>query len=111
MARLTTLALLLGASCLAGCAAQPTARTQTRPNAELLPRHAAPTAAPELESEVLATVQAVKGSGSRRVLGSRSVRLPTREHYEIAVFDYELPAACGGYRFPVYETRSTENLG
>jgi hypothetical protein len=110
MARLGTLVLLLVVSCLSACAAQQHAATQSPQSLDLLPRHAAPAAAPELESEVLATVQTVKGSGARSVLGSRAVRLPTREHYEIAVFDYELPAACGGYRFRVYETGSTQIL-
>ena len=109
MARLGTLVLLL-VGCLGGCATQPSAGTQGSQQSNLLPRHAAPAEVPELEREVLATVQAVKGSGSRSVLGSRAVRLPTREHYEIAVFDYELPQACGGYRFRVYETGSTQIL-
>ena len=110
MARPGGLGLLLVVSCLSGCAAQPPTATQAHAAADLLPRTAAPAAAPELESEVLATVETVKESGSRSVLGSRSLRLPTREHYEIAVFDYKLPAACGGYRFRVYETGSTQIL-
>jgi hypothetical protein len=108
MARLGTWLLFLAAASMSACAAQ--RPTQGRPDAYLLPRHAAPVYAPELESEVLAAVQAVKGSGLRRVLGSRSVRLPTREHYDITVFDYALPEACGGYRFRVYETGTTQIL-
>jgi hypothetical protein len=104
MARLATF-WLLAAPLLGGCAALQDAPTEVLPAA-------APTSASEaeIESEVLATIQTVKGVGSRRVLGSRSVRLPTREHYEITVFDYELPATCGGYRFRVYETGNTQIL-
>lgn len=109
MARPATLVLLLVASCLSGCAAQPQAPTEARA-AGSAAGNAAPASATDVESEVLATIQTVKGVGSRRVLGSRAVRLPTREHYEIAVFDYELPAACGGYRFRVYETGTTQIL-
>jgi hypothetical protein len=109
MARPGTLVLLLVASCLSGCAAQPQGGTEGRA-AESTARNSVAANATDVESEVLATIQTVKGVGSRRVLGSRSVRLPTREHYEIAVFDYELPAACGGYRFRVYETGNTQIL-
>jgi hypothetical protein len=109
MARPGTLVLLLVASCLGGCAAQLQDGTEGRA-AESTARNFVPANTTDVESEVLATIQTVKGVGSRRVLGSRSVRLPTREHYEIAVFDYELPAACGGYRFRVYETGNTQIL-
>jgi hypothetical protein len=109
MGRLGTLLPLLAMACLSGCAAQQPSAQAPRA-AELLPRHATSATPSELESQVLATIQTVKGVGSRRILGSRSVRLPTREHYEISVFDYELPASCGGYRFRVYETGTTQIL-
>jgi hypothetical protein len=103
MARLGALVLLLAAACVTACA------DQARRQAESTSRDAVPPDA-AIEADVLATIRAVKGVGSRRIVGSRAVRLPTREHYEIAVFDYAFPEACGGYRFRVYETGTTQIL-
>jgi hypothetical protein len=110
MARLGTFVLLAAASALSACAALQGGPTQGSSIVAATTPRVAPAGAAEIESDVLATIQAVKGTGSRRVVGSRSVRLPTREHYEIAVFEYELPASCGGYRFRVYESGDTQIL-
>jgi len=108
--RLGTLVLLLVAASSSGCAALNDTGTRNPEEAGSATRNAAPAGDSGVELEVLATVQAVKRTGSRRILGSRAVRLPTRELYEIAVFDYAFPQACGGYRFRVYESGETQIL-
>jgi len=62
------------------------------------------------ESEVLAIVAAAKQTGHAHQISNRGVRLPVQEFYPMTQFDYELPAACGGLAFRVYESGSTQIL-
>lgn len=60
--------------------------------------------------DVLETVATAKRAGRVHLISSRAIRLPTHELGTITVFDYRLPAACGGYMFRLYETGKTQIL-
>ena len=94
--RVTPSLLVLACTCLAGCASAPEQPTASGGSV--------------VEQEVLATVRAVKSGTAPHFVSSRAVRLPTLELYAIAIFDYDLPPSCGGYRFRVYESGTTQIL-
>ena len=62
------------------------------------------------ESDVLATIAAVKQTGHAQSISNRAVRLPVQEFYPMTRFEYALPAACGNYTFRVYESGATQIL-
>ena len=62
------------------------------------------------QPNVLSTLRTVKAAGSVRVLGSHAVHLPIKPLSAVTVFDYQLPEACGGHSFRVYEFEQTQIL-
>ena len=62
------------------------------------------------ERDVLATIAIVKRAGFTQRIGSHGVRLPVQELQPMTLFDYQLPQACGGSAFRVYEAGKTEIL-
>ncbi|HEX5046115.1 MAG TPA: hypothetical protein VFX89_03260 [Gammaproteobacteria bacterium] len=91
-----------GSVALAGCAAFGTGTSQST-GVSRVSRYGT-------EAEVLATVVEVKRTGRAQNISNRAVRLPVQEFYPMTRFDYELPAACGGYAFRVYESGTTQIL-
>jgi len=62
------------------------------------------------DSDVRATVNAVKSVGDISVISSRALRLPVFPLSAITKFDYQFPNRCGGHHFRVYETNGTQIL-
>ena len=62
------------------------------------------------ESEVRDTVATVKTIGQVSEVSRHAIRLPNKPMQSITTFEYEIPAACGGHRFRVYEAGSTQIL-
>lgn len=62
------------------------------------------------EFAVQATIGAIKSQVDQDLVSSRAVRLPERPLGEIAVFDYQFPASCGGHEFRVLEASETQIL-
>ncbi len=62
------------------------------------------------EFAVQATIGTIKSQGDRDRVSSRAIRLPERPLGEIAVFDYQFPASCGGHEFRVLEADKVQIL-
>ncbi len=62
------------------------------------------------DSDVRATVNAVKSVGDISVISSRALRLPIFPLSAITTFDYQFPNSCGGHHFRVYEMNGTQIL-
>lgn len=101
----------VGAACLAGATAASLggcgnftgAATQPVPSSTRVVRYGG-------ESDVLATIAAVKRTGQAISISNRAVRLPVQEFYPMTRFEYQLPADCGSFAFRVYDSGATEIL-